>query len=113
MMNAAAPMIGGMRIPPDDERASIAAATLGLNPPRFMRGMVKVPTVATLAIGEPEIMPMRLLPTTAVFAVPPRHRPAREKVESMKNWPPPVTLNTPPKMTKRTIREADTPIGIP
>ena len=58
MMNAAAPMIGGMIWPLVDAATSIAPALVAGIPIRRMTGMVKVPVVTTLAIDEPEIMPV-------------------------------------------------------
>jgi len=43
MMNAAAPMTGGMIWPPVEAAASTAPAKFGVYPKRFMRGIVKVP----------------------------------------------------------------------
>src|SRR5690625_60955 len=57
MMNAAAPMIGGMIWPPVEAVASVAAATCGRNPAFFMIGMVNEPEATVLATEEPDTMP--------------------------------------------------------
>jgi hypothetical protein len=69
-------MTGGVNKPPVEATASMAAATIGRYPTFFIRGMVKVPIVATLAGGEPVIAPMQALPKIAALAGPPRKRPA-------------------------------------
>ena len=77
MMKAAEAMIGGMNCPPVEPTASTAPAKCGGKPVRFINGMVKVPTAATLATALPLIMPNRDEPATATFAGPPRTRPNR------------------------------------
>ena len=58
MMNAAAPMIGGMIWPFVDAATSMAPALVAGRPVRIITGMVKVPVVTTLAIEEPEMAPV-------------------------------------------------------
>ncbi len=84
MRKAAAPMTGGMSCPLTDAATSMAPALVLGNPTRFMRGMVKVPVVTTLAMEEPEMTPLRPEATTAAFAGPPRMWPSREKATLMK-----------------------------
>ena len=48
-------MIGGINCPPVEAMASIAPATRGRKPMRFIMGMVKVPVATTFATEEPEI----------------------------------------------------------
>ena len=91
MMKTAAPMMGGMNWPPVEDTASTAAAKVGWYPRRFIIGMVNVPVPTTLAVALPEIVPNRVLPTTATFAGPPRTRPKSPKARSMKNRPAPVS----------------------
>ena len=83
MMNAAAPMMGGMICPPVDATASTAPAYSGLYPTFFMRGMVNVPVETTLAMGEPLMLPNSALLTTATLAGPPRIVPKAAKARSI------------------------------
>ena len=71
MMKAAAPIRGGMIWPPVDAEASAAAANSGLNPDRFIIGMVNDPEVTVFATELPEIIPCNPLAVTAALAVPP------------------------------------------
>jgi hypothetical protein len=57
MMNAAAPMIGGVICPPHDALASTAPAKRGEKPTRFISGIVITPVVTVLAMALPLIMP--------------------------------------------------------
>ena len=77
--NAAAPMTGGMICPLTDDAVSTAPACSAEKPTRFMRGIVKVPVVTTLAMDEPEISPVIADETTAAFAGPPLRCPMSEK----------------------------------
>ena len=81
----AAPITGGMIWPPVDAVASIAAAASGLNPVRFIMGIVSQPSTMTLATAEPEIVPKRLDDTTATLPGPPRCAPATALARCMKN----------------------------
>ena len=101
MMNAPAPMIGGMSWPPVLAAASIAPAKKGLKPDRFMSGMVKVPVVTTLATALPDSDPMKALAAAAVLAGPPRVLPATRSARLMRRLPPPATSSTAPNRTKR------------
>ena len=65
-------MTGGISCPPVEPTASMEAAICGGNPLRFIRGIVIMPTLATLATALPEIMPKRADPNTAILAEPPR-----------------------------------------
>ena len=96
-------MIGGVNIPPVEATASTAPATCGLKPIRFIKGIVNVPVVTTFAAGEPEIIPIRAEERIAVFAGPPRKRPAPAKAISTNHWPAPNVSRKLPKMTKHTI----------
>ena len=89
MMNAAAPITGGMSCPPVDATASTAPATWGLYPFRFISGMLMVPVVRTFATAVPEIIPIRLDPTTDAFAGPPRLRPVAPVAMSINTRPAP------------------------
>ncbi|CSI60470.1 Uncharacterised protein [Vibrio cholerae] len=63
---------------------STAPALVPGKPTRFIKGMVKVPVVTTLAIEEPETNPERPDATTAALAGPPRMCPSIEKATLMK-----------------------------
>ena len=54
MMNAAAPMTGGISCPLVEAATSTAPALCGGSPTFFISGMVKVPVITVLAIEEPE-----------------------------------------------------------
>ena len=65
-------MTGGIICPFTEAAVSTAAALWAGYPTRFMSGMVKVPVVTTLAIDDPEIIPVLAEATTAALAGPPR-----------------------------------------
>src|SRR3546814_3195834 len=71
-MKTPAPITGGMNCPPVEAIASMAPASCGRKPVRFMSGMVKEPVVTTLATEEPEIEPNSAEVRTAILAGPPR-----------------------------------------
>ncbi len=81
---AAAPITGGMIWPLTEEATSTAPAFSEEKPVRFIIGMVKVPVVTTLAIDEPEIIPVRPEASTAALAGPPRKWPSRLNASWMK-----------------------------
>ena len=87
--------------PPVDAVASIAAAASGLNPVRFIMGIVSQPSTMTLATAEPEMVPKRLDDTTATLPGPPRCAPATALARCMKNWPAPDFSRKAPKMMNR------------
>ena len=72
MMNAAAPMIGGMSWPLVEAATSIAPALIAGMPIFRITGIVKVPVVTTLAIDDPEIAPVMPDARIAALAGPPR-----------------------------------------
>ena len=84
MMNAAAPMIGGINWPLVLAATSMAPALIPGKPIRFIRGIVKVPVVTVLAILDPFTMPVNPLASTAALAGPPRNRPSAEKASCVK-----------------------------
>ena len=51
------PHDGGVKTPLTEEETSTAPAFVGEKPTRFIKGMVKLPVVTTLAMEEPEISP--------------------------------------------------------
>ncbi len=113
MMNAAAPMIGGMNWPPVDAVASVAPATCGLNPAFFMIGIVKDPEATVLATEDPEIMPCRPLAATAALAGPPVKRPATRNARSLKKAPMFVRISTTANSRNRKMKVEETWIGVP
>jgi hypothetical protein len=72
MRNAVAPITGGVIAPWEAALASTAAATCGVNPVRFMAGIVIVPVLSTLLTPLPLSMPYSPLAQIATFAEPPR-----------------------------------------
>ena len=97
---AAAPMIGGMICPPVEATASTPAAKCGLNPVRFISGMVIGPSTITLATAEPEMVPNRLELNTDTLPGPPAVWPVRAMAKSMNSWPVPVRSMNEPNITK-------------
>ncbi len=72
MMNATAPITGGMICPPMLAVASTAPANTEEYPNRFISGIVNGPIVMTFAMPEPEIIPINPDEITATLAGPPR-----------------------------------------
>ncbi|MNU05957.1 hypothetical protein D3C72_2509610 [compost metagenome] len=70
--------------PLTEAATSTAPAFSAEKPVRFIIGMVKVPVVTTLAIDEPEIIPVSPEATTAALAGPPRRCPSRLNASWMK-----------------------------
>ena len=66
------PIIGGVSWPLVEDATSIAPAFSEGKPTRFINGIVNVPVVTTLAMDDPEIIPVIAEETTAAFAGPPR-----------------------------------------
>ncbi len=75
--------------------------------------MVKVPVVTTLAMLEPETIPVMPLERTAALAGPPLKRPSRLMARSMKKRPAPALSSRAPKRTKRKTMRAETLRGMP
>ena len=96
-----APMIGGMNMPPIDADGSMAPATCGRNPARFIRGIVNAPVDTVLAIALPDTEPNRAEATTATFAGPPVLRPAAAIGKSIKKRPAPDLCKKAPKKMNR------------
>ena len=110
---AAAPITGGMSWPPFEATASMAPATCGLKPVRFIIGMVMMPVDVTLATTLPEIDPKKPEASTAIFAAPPRCRPVSDFARSVKNSPPPVTNSNCPISMKAMTMVPTTASGVP
>ena len=75
MMNADAPMIGGVICPPTDAAASSAAAMRGVYPLRIIVGMVTTPTAAALEGPVPVIVANSALAKIETLPAAPRVRP--------------------------------------
>ena len=106
-------MTGGMSWPPVLAAASMAPAKNGRKPARFIKGIVKVPVVTTFATALPDSDPMKALAIAAVFAGPPRVRPATLFASAISSAPPPAASSTAPKRTNRYTKSAETPSGTP
>src|SRR5699024_1606161 len=113
MMKAAAPIMGGISCPPVEAVASVAAATCGLKPARFMMGMVNEPEATVLATEDPETIPCRPEAATAALAGPPVKRPAARNARSLRNWPMLVRSSTTAKNRNKKMKFDDTWIGVP
>ncbi len=113
MMKAATPITGGMIWPPVEATASIAAATWGRYPVRFISGMVTDPVITTFDTAVPEMDPNRLEATTAILAGPPRKRPMAAMAKSVSTVAPPLWNRTLPKSTKARTTVAATTNGKP
>ena len=113
MINAAAPMMGGMICPPVEVAASTAPANSLENPSRFIIGMVNTPSVTVLATEDPEMVPNKAEDNTETFAGPPAVHPAMAMAMSIKNFPRPVFMVKMPNRTKWKTKVATTPKGTP
>ena len=113
MMKAAMPMTGGISWPPVEATDSMAAASCGLKPRRFIMGMVTTPVVTTLATTLPDIVPKSEEPRIAILAGPPRYRPISAMEMSVKNAEPPDLKRTLPKNTNVTTTVVMIFIGTP
>ena len=101
MMNAPAPMIGGISWPPVEAAASTPPANLGLNPIRFIMGMVMEPVPTVLATALPETDPMMPEAKTAILAGPPVVRPISDRARLMMNSPAPDLIRNAANKTNR------------
>ena len=113
MRKAAAPMIGGINCPPVEATASTAPATAGRYPPRRMSGILIVPVVRTLATAVPDIIPIKLLPTTAAFAGPPLEFLVMDTAISIRTPLAPVFSSSAPRTTMIITKVELTPSGVP
>ena len=82
--NAAAPITGGVNCPLVEAATSTAPAFSAENPTFFIKGIVNVPVVTTLAIDEPDTRPVNPDDTTAALAGPPRKWPSPAKAVRIK-----------------------------
>lgn len=106
-------MTGGMIWPLTELATSTEPAFSGVNPTRFISGMVKVPVVTTLAMDEPEIIPVIIEESTAALAGPPRMWPSSAKASLMKKLPAPALSSIEPNSTNRNTKAVETPSGTP
>jgi hypothetical protein len=113
MMNATAPITGGMSCPPVEATASIAAAECGLYPALRMSGMVITPVDRTFDTALPEIVPKRLDAMIDIFAEPPRERPMAAEDSSVKNVDPPERNSSAPNKRKAMTIVVTTFSGAP
>ncbi len=65
-------MIGGIKTPPVEAQASVAAAVLAEKPVLRMAGIDTAPVVSTFEMTEPDIDPMKPLAKIDTLAAPPR-----------------------------------------
>ncbi len=103
MMNATAPITGGMIWPPMLDVASTAPAKTGVYPKRFISGIVNWPTVSTLATPEPEIMPIMPDEITATLAGPPRAWPTNPSAMLLKRLIMPACSRKEPNRMNRKM----------
>ena len=113
MINAAAPITGGMICPADDAELSTPPAKEALYPVSFISGIVKEPVVTTFASDDPEIVPRNPDATTAVFAGPPTYLPVSEKARSINCLAPPVASRNEPNKINAKTKVVATDIGVP
>ena len=106
-------MIGGMSWPLVDAATSIAPALTAGMPIRRMTGIVKVPVVTTLAIDEPETMPVMPDARIAALAGPPVKRPTMAKESARKYCPAPALSSNAPNSTNRNTKLTETLSGMP
>ena len=96
MINAAAPITGGISWAPVAATAVIAPAFSLLYPRFSIIGIVRVPVIATLPAAEPDIIPINRLKIMAVLAVAATNFLVREEESLNKNSPAPNSLKKAP-----------------
>ena len=96
-----------------DAATSIAPALTAGNHVFFIIGIVNVPVVTTLAIEDPEIIPVKPDAIIDALAGPPLNLPTRVMAKSKKYFPPPAKSNIDPKRTNKKTKLTETDIGIP
>ena len=75
--------------------------------------MVNVPVVATLAMDDPDTIPVRPDASTAALAGPPRKRPSMAKATCTKYSAAPALSSSAPNRTNRKTKSVETPSGTP
>lgn len=108
MINADAPITGGMTVPPVDAAASIPPATAGRYPVRIIMGIVIFPVIATLADAEPEMLAVIKLAPTAAFAPPPARVPRKDRHIFVKKSDAPDRIRNTPNTRNRNKFDART-----
>jgi hypothetical protein len=68
-----------------------------------MRGILKTPSITTLATDEPETVPIIALEIMEILPGPPLRDPAKERAKSTKKRVAPEPSRKAPKMIKRKI----------
>ncbi len=106
-------MIGGMRTPPVEAHASVAAANRREKPVFCMAGIENAPVVSTLEITDPDMEPMKPEAKIATLAAPPRNLPTRLKARSLKKMPPPVFCKIAPNKINPITKAPNVRMGIP
>src|SRR5918912_2426510 len=96
MMNAAAPSVGGDRMAPTPDAASIPPARSAGYPARRRIGQVTAPTLTVVAAPEPDTVPSRKPAATAVRPAALRERWNAATDRSTKNAPAPDSSSTAP-----------------
>ena len=101
MMNAAAPIIGGISCPLTPAATSMAPAFVRVSPAFVIKGIVKVPTVTTFAVELPLTMPVSPLAMTDAFAGPPLNLPSKLNAKFIKYCPAPALSSSEPNSTNK------------
>ncbi|CSC69947.1 Uncharacterised protein [Vibrio cholerae] len=83
MMNAPAPITGGMSCPPVEAAASTPAAKRAGKPAFFIMGMVITPVETVFATLDPDTDPIKPEASTAIKPGPPTTLPAAARDTSM------------------------------
>src|SRR5687767_10240496 len=98
MRNAAAPSVGGDRMAPMPDAASMAPAVFAVNPARRSMGHAIDPSVTVVATPEPETVPRRnpASETERPVAAGDCDFPDRDNDQSRKNVPAPEASSTAP-----------------
>ena len=97
MINAPAPITGGINWPPVDAAASTPAAKRAGKPALRISGMVITPVDTVLATLEPDTDPIRPDAKTATKPGPPTNRPAAQRASSIIKSPAPDLTRKAPK----------------
>jgi len=103
MINAPAPITGGISWPPVEAAASTPAAKRAGKPAFRINGMVITPVDTVFATLEPETDPIRPEANTATKPGPPTNRPAAQRANSIIKSPAPdFTKNAPNRINMNT-----------
>ena len=103
MINAPAPITGGINCPPVEAAASTAAANFAGKPALRINGIVMTPVETVFATEEPDTEPINPEPNTATNPGPPTKRPAAQRASSIIKSPAPdLTKKAPNRMNIKT-----------